>query len=170
MRQAAAARGGQPDSRFGNHLLDRRRHSARRYPAGLGGQEAARGTRPAGGDLHRPARRGQAGSRGRRRHSPGLGSLRPDGIVATRNRITSLGVTLTKPRSRFLEAGSVALVSVAAALWAFDAYFRPGLTKQLSSGQIVLVEDLLISLCLVPVLWSTSRRCAALAAVAGWLS
>jgi drug/metabolite transporter (DMT)-like permease len=44
------------------------------------------------------------------------------------------------------------LVGVAAALWAFDAYFRPGLTKQLSSGQIVLVEDLLISLCLLPVL------------------
>ncbi len=46
------------------------------------------------------------------------------------------------------------LVGVAAALWAFDAYFRPGLTKQLSAGQIVLVEDLLISLCLVPVLVS----------------
>jgi len=46
----------------------------------------------------------------------------------------------------------VALVSVAAALWAFDAYFRPGLTKVLSSGQIVLVEDLLISLFLLPVL------------------
>ena len=55
-------------------------------------------------------------------------------------------------RFQFVEAGSVVLVGVAAALWAFDAYFRPGLTKQLSSGQIVLVEDLLISLCLVPVL------------------
>ena len=46
-------------------------------------------------------------------------------------------------------------------MWAFDAYFRPGLTKQLSSGQIVLVEDLLISLCLVPVLianWPSLRR------------
>jgi len=61
-------------------------------------------------------------------------------------------VSLSAPRSRFLEAGSVVLVGVAAALWAFDAYFRPGLTKQLSSGQIVLVEDLLISICLVPVL------------------
>lgn len=53
------------------------------------------------------------------------------------------------------------LVGVAAAMWAFDAYFRPGLTKQLSSGQIVLVEDLLISLCLVPVLiasWSSLRN------------
>jgi drug/metabolite transporter (DMT)-like permease len=44
------------------------------------------------------------------------------------------------------------LVAVAAAMWATDAYWRPGLTKQLSAGQIVLVEDLAISLCLVPVL------------------
>ena len=44
------------------------------------------------------------------------------------------------------------LVAVAAAMWATDAYFRPGLTKQLTSGQIVLVEDLIISLCLLPVL------------------
>ena len=81
---------------------------------------------------------------------------------------------LARPRSRFLEAGSVALVSVAAALWAFDAYFRPGLTKQLSSGQIVLVEDLLISLCLLPVLIVNAgalrrlspRRWLALAAIA----
>lgn len=66
------------------------------------------------------------------------------------------------------------LVSVAAALWAFDAYFRPGLTKQLSSGQIVLVEDLLISLCLLPVLVVnvsalrrlSGRRWLALAAIA----
>ena len=66
------------------------------------------------------------------------------------------------------------MVSVAAALWAFDAYFRPGLTKQLSSGQIVLVEDLLISLCLLPVLVVNAsslrrlsgRRWLALAAIA----
>jgi drug/metabolite transporter (DMT)-like permease len=66
------------------------------------------------------------------------------------------------------------LVSVAAALWAFDAYFRPGLTKQLSSGQIVLVEDLMISICLLPVLVASisslrrlsARRWLALAAIA----
>ena len=66
------------------------------------------------------------------------------------------------------------LVGVAAALWAFDAYFRPGLTKQLSSGQIVLVEDLLISICLLPVLIANAsslrrlsgRRWLALAAIA----
>jgi drug/metabolite transporter, DME family len=75
---------------------------------------------------------------------------------------------------QFLEAGSVVLVAVAAALWAFDAYFRPGLTTQLSPGQIVLVEDLLISLCLVPVLLLnlaglrrlSGRRWLALAAIA----
>src|SRR5260370_17374037 len=79
-----------------------------------------------------------------------------------------------RPRYRFLEARSVALVSVAAALWAFDAYFRPGLTKQLSSGQIVLVEDLLISLFLLPVVIVNAsalrrlspRRWLALAAIA----
>jgi drug/metabolite transporter (DMT)-like permease len=79
-----------------------------------------------------------------------------------------------KAERRLLESGSVLLVGVAAALWAFDAYFRPGLTKQLSSGQIVLVEDLLISLCLVPVLIAnasrlrhlSARRWAALAAIA----
>jgi len=59
---------------------------------------------------------------------------------------------VARPRFQFVESGSVVLVGLAAALWAFDAYFRPGLTKQLSSGQIVLVEDLLISLCLIPVL------------------
>lgn len=79
-----------------------------------------------------------------------------------------------RARRSVLENGSVLLVAAAAALWAFDAYFRPGLTKQLSSGQIVLVEDLLISLCLVPVIVAkraefgrlTSRRWMALAAIA----
>jgi drug/metabolite transporter (DMT)-like permease len=83
-------------------------------------------------------------------------------------------VTQLKTRTRFLESGSVLLVGLAAALWAFDAYFRPGLTKQLSSGQIVLVEDLLISLCLVPVVIAnlselrrlSSRRWLALFAIA----
>jgi drug/metabolite transporter (DMT)-like permease len=83
-------------------------------------------------------------------------------------------VKATRPAAAFLDRGSVVLVGVAAALWAFDAYFRPGLTKQLSSGQIVLVEDLLISLCLVPVLLANlpelrrlnGRRWLALAAIA----
>jgi drug/metabolite transporter (DMT)-like permease len=83
-------------------------------------------------------------------------------------------VNRSPARTRFLESGSVVLVGVAAALWAFDAYFRPGLTRQLSPGQIVLVEDLLISLCLVPVVLLnlaelrrlSGRRWLALAAIA----
>lgn len=59
---------------------------------------------------------------------------------------------MQQSRSRLISTLSTLLVAVAAAMWATDAYFRPGLTKQLSAGQIVLVEDLLISICLVPIL------------------
>lgn len=46
---------------------------------------------------------------------------------------------------------SALFIALAAALWAADAYFRPALVKDgLSSSQIVLVEDLLISLCFLP--------------------
>lgn len=77
-------------------------------------------------------------------------------------------------RSRLVQAGSTVLVTVAAAMWASDAYFRPGLTKVLTSTQIVLVESLLISLFLVPVLVVNAaairrlsgRRWLALAAIA----
>jgi drug/metabolite transporter (DMT)-like permease len=58
-------------------------------------------------------------------------------------------------RQRFAsiaEVGSTLLVALAAAMWASDAYFRPGLTKQLNAGQIVLVEDVLITIGLLPVL------------------
>ena len=83
-------------------------------------------------------------------------------------------VSVAGVRSRLVDAGSVILVGIAAAMWAFDAYFRPGLTRQLSAGQIVLVEDLLISLCLVPVVIANrselrrlnSGRWLALAAIA----
>ena len=86
----------------------------------------------------------------------------------------SAGRAAGPSRSRALEAGSTILVAVAAAMWAADAYFRPGLTKQLTSGQIVLVEDLLISICMVPVLLAglgslrglSGRRWLALAVIA----
>jgi drug/metabolite transporter (DMT)-like permease len=42
------------------------------------------------------------------------------------------------------------VVAVAAALWTADAYFRPGLTQQLSASQIVFMEDALIALCFLP--------------------
>ena len=83
-------------------------------------------------------------------------------------------VNVNAIRSRFVDTGSVILVGIAAAMWAFDAYFRPGLTKQLSSGQIVLVEDALISLFLIPIVVVkagelrrlSGRRWLALAAIA----
>ncbi|MGD0832869.1 MAG: DMT family transporter [Candidatus Dormibacteria bacterium] len=61
-----------------------------------------------------------------------------------------------QPRSRerpgILDRYSALVITVASALWAADAFFRPALVQQgLSASQIVLVEDLLISLCLVPV-------------------
>jgi drug/metabolite transporter (DMT)-like permease len=71
---------------------------------------------------------------------------------------TLFTVIRSSVQARFVQSGSVVLVAIAAGLWAFDAYFRPGLTKQLSSGQIVLVEDLLISLCLVPVIVTNARE------------
>src|SRR6202171_6810312 len=81
---------------------------------------------------------------------------------------------MDQTRSRLVNTASTMLVAVAAAMWATDAYFRPGLTKQLSAGQIVLVEDLLISICLVPILVLnagslrrlTTRRWLALVAIA----
>src|SRR5205823_6978 len=65
-------------------------------------------------------------------------------------------------------------ILVSETTYSIVAYIRPGLTKQLSSGQIVLVEDLLISLCLLPVLVAnvaslrrlSGRRWVALAAIA----
>src|SRR2546427_9120098 len=47
---------------------------------------------------------------------------------------------------------SVVLVAVAAALWASDAYFRNQLISHLTPTQIVVAEDALITLFLLPVL------------------
>jgi drug/metabolite transporter (DMT)-like permease len=55
-------------------------------------------------------------------------------------------------KTNVIDRASALFVGVAAALWVSDAYFRPALAKQLTASQIVLVEDLLISLCLLPVL------------------
>src|SRR3989440_8867663 len=48
---------------------------------------------------------------------------------------------------------SVVLVAVAATLWASDAYFRNQLITHLSPTQIVVAEDALITLFLLPVLF-----------------
>ena len=61
-------------------------------------------------------------------------------------------------RSSFFDRYSALFITAAAALWAADAYFRPALAKQLSASQIVLVEDLLISLCFLPVVGRVARE------------
>ena len=50
---------------------------------------------------------------------------------------------------------SVVLVAVAATLWASDAYFRNQLISHLTATQIVVVEDALVTLFLIPVLIRT---------------
>jgi len=61
-------------------------------------------------------------------------------------------------RTGLIDRYSALFISVAAAMWAADAYFRPALTKQLTASQIVLVEDLIISLCFLPVLGRVVRE------------
>ena len=57
--------------------------------------------------------------------------------------------------SRSVDRYSALVISVAAAMWAADAFFRPSLVNprrwDLSSSEIVLGETLLISLCFLPV-------------------
>ena len=53
-------------------------------------------------------------------------------------------------RTGLIDRYSALFITLAAALWAADAYFRPALAKQLSASQIVLVESLIVSLCLLP--------------------
>ncbi|MBJ7608181.1 MAG: DMT family transporter [Candidatus Dormibacteraeota bacterium] len=70
------------------------------------------------------------------------------------------------PSSRsFIDRSSALLVAVAAALWASDNYFRPQLVAHhLTGSQIVLVEDLLISVCFLPMLFLARREVRSL----GW--
>jgi drug/metabolite transporter (DMT)-like permease len=57
------------------------------------------------------------------------------------------------PQSRVsIDRFSVILVAVAASLWVSDAFFRAQLVKHLSATQIVVAEDALITLLLLPVL------------------
>ena len=58
-----------------------------------------------------------------------------------------------------VERCSALFITLAAALWAADAYFRPALVKDgLTSSQIVLLEDVLITLCLLPVARTVVRE------------
>jgi drug/metabolite transporter (DMT)-like permease len=57
-----------------------------------------------------------------------------------------------KPSRAGIDRFSVILVAVAAVMWVSDAYFRNQLIKHLSPTQIVVAEDALIALFLLPVL------------------
>jgi drug/metabolite transporter (DMT)-like permease len=64
---------------------------------------------------------------------------------------------------------SVVLVAVAATLWASDAYFRNQLVQHLTPTQIVVAEDALITLFLLPVLVRSWRELRKLGP-RGWLA
>ena len=60
-----------------------------------------------------------------------------------------------------LDRYSVLLVALAAMLWASDVYFRNQLVTHLQPSQIVVAEDALVTLFLIPILvrsWSDIRR------------
>lgn len=62
-------------------------------------------------------------------------------------------------RRGVIDRFSPLFITLAAALWAADAYFRPALIRDgLSSSQIVLVEDLLITLCFLPFAGTVARE------------
>jgi DME family drug/metabolite transporter len=65
-------------------------------------------------------------------------------------------------RSGLIDRYSALVISVAAAMWAADAFFRPDLVNprgwDLSPSQIVLGESLLISLCFIPVAGRVARE------------
>src|SRR5260370_25862280 len=54
--------------------------------------------------------------------------------------------------NKLSERYAVVFVAVAATLWASDAYFRNQLVQHLSATQIVVAEDGLVTLFLLPVL------------------
>ncbi len=71
--------------------------------------------------------------------------------------------------NRLVDRYSVVVVAVAATLWATDAYFRNQLVKHLTASEIVVMEDALVALFLVPVLirsWGDVRKLGG----RGWLA
>ena len=54
--------------------------------------------------------------------------------------------------NRVIDRYSVVFVGIAATLWATDAYFRNQLVKHLTPSEIVVMEDALVALFLLPVL------------------
>jgi drug/metabolite transporter, DME family len=71
--------------------------------------------------------------------------------------------------NRLIDRYAVVFVAVAATLWASDAYFRNQLVQHLSATEIVVAEDALITLFLLPVLVRSRHELRALGA-RGWLA
>jgi DME family drug/metabolite transporter len=69
--------------------------------------------------------------------------------------------------NRLIDRYAVVFVAVAATMWASDAYFRNQLVQHLSATQIVVAEDALITLFLLPVL-IRSRSELRLLGARGW--
>ncbi|MEP6752468.1 MAG: DMT family transporter [Candidatus Dormiibacterota bacterium] len=69
--------------------------------------------------------------------------------------------------SRVIDRYAVVFVALAATMWASDAYFRNQLVQHLSATQIVVAEDALITLFLLPVL-IRSRHELRLLGARGW--
>ena len=69
--------------------------------------------------------------------------------------------------NRLIDRYAVVFVAVAATLWASDAYFRNQLVSHLSASQIVVAEDALVTLFLLPVL-IRSRHELRLLGARGW--
>jgi len=69
--------------------------------------------------------------------------------------------------NKLLDRYAVVFVAIAATLWASDAYFRNQLVQHLSATQIVVAEDALVTLFLLPVL-IRSRRELRLLGARGW--
>jgi drug/metabolite transporter (DMT)-like permease len=83
--------------------------------------------------------------------------------------LSSVARVETKPSRAGIDRYSVILVAVAATLWASDAYFRNQLVKHLTATQIVVAEDALVMLFLLPVLIRNRREMRALG-VRGWVA
>jgi DME family drug/metabolite transporter len=71
------------------------------------------------------------------------------------------------PMNRLIDRYAVVFVAIAATLWATDAYFRNQLVQHLSATQIVVAEDALVTLFLLPVL-VRSRHELRLLGARGW--
>ena len=71
--------------------------------------------------------------------------------------------------NRLIDRYSVVFVALAATLWATDAYFRNQLVKHLTATEIVVMEDALVALFLLPALirsWGEVRKLH----LRGWLA